>query len=119
PTKFILGDFAVVAATLPDADVVTLDRVVCCYPDAEALLAAAARRTRQLLAISYPRDRWYVRLVIFLENWARKIKGNPFRAFVHSPRGMVFVWESAGSTRDPPRGPLAWPADLYRREPSV
>jgi len=54
PTQFILGDFAVIAGTLPDADVVTLDRVVCCYPGAEALLRQAAGRARQLLAFSYP-----------------------------------------------------------------
>jgi ubiquinone/menaquinone biosynthesis C-methylase UbiE len=35
PTQFVLGDFALIASTLPDADVVTLDRVVCCYPDAD------------------------------------------------------------------------------------
>ncbi len=61
PTQFILGDFAVIAGTLSDADVVTLDRVVCCYPDAEALLRQAAGRARQLLAFTYPRDRWHVR----------------------------------------------------------
>ena len=54
PTQFVLGDFAVIAGTLPDADVVTLDRVVCCYPDPEALLGAAAK-TRQVLAFTYPR----------------------------------------------------------------
>jgi 2-polyprenyl-3-methyl-5-hydroxy-6-metoxy-1,4-benzoquinol methylase len=59
PTQFVLGDFAVIAGTLPDADVVTLDRVVCCYPDPEALLGAAAAKTRQVLAFTYPRDRWY------------------------------------------------------------
>ena len=60
-TKFLLGDFARIANTLPSADVITLDRVVCCYPDAETLLRGAAARTRQLLAFSYPRDRWYLR----------------------------------------------------------
>ena len=55
PTQFVLGDFAVIAGTLPDADVVTLDRVVCCYPDPEALLGAAAAKTRQVLAFTYPR----------------------------------------------------------------
>src|SRR5215470_5715992 len=48
--QFVLGDFSVIAATLADADVVTLGRVVCCYPDSEALLGAAAARTRQWLA---------------------------------------------------------------------
>ena len=36
PTRFLHGDFATIADTVTDADVVTLDRVVCCYPD-EAL----------------------------------------------------------------------------------
>ena len=52
PTLFLLGDFAALAGSLPDADVVTLDRVVCCYPDGNALLQAAAGRTRQLLAFT-------------------------------------------------------------------
>src|SRR5215469_7448808 len=47
PAKFVLGDFALIASTLPVADLVTLDRVVCCYPDFSALLAAAAGRTRE------------------------------------------------------------------------
>ena len=57
PAKFVLGDFARIAAVLPDADVVTLDRVVCCYPDSEALLRGAADRARRLLAFTYPSDR--------------------------------------------------------------
>jgi hypothetical protein len=52
--------------------VVTLDRVVCCYPDPEALLGAAAAKTRQVLAFTYPRDRWYVRTMFAFGNfWLR------------------------------------------------
>src|SRR5437899_1408491 len=46
PVQIVLGDFAVTAGSLPDADIVTLDRVVCCYPDVEALLRGAAGRSR-------------------------------------------------------------------------
>src|SRR5262249_26879695 len=38
--KFVSGDFLSVADALPHADVVTLDRVVCCYPWYEPLLEA-------------------------------------------------------------------------------
>src|SRR5688572_21687218 len=31
--KFVHGDFVPLAGQLPEADLVTLDRVVCCYPD--------------------------------------------------------------------------------------
>jgi len=70
-TQFLLGDFARIADTLPDADVITLDRVVCCYPDAEGLLRGAASRTLQLLAVSYPRDRWYMRTATAVQNFLR------------------------------------------------
>lgn len=115
PTQFILGDFAVIADTVADADVVTLDRVVCCYPGAEALLRQAAGRARQLLAFTYPRNRWYVRTLIVLENLWRRLTGNKFRAFVHMPDRMGAVLESAGLVRAARRETLVWTLDLYRR----
>ena len=119
PTQFILGDFAVIAGTLPDVEVVTLDRVVCCYPDAEALLRQAAGRARQMLAFTYPRDRWYVRSLIVLENFWLRLRGKEFRAFVHAPERMGAVLEAAGLVRHTRRETLAWTLDLYRRERDV
>jgi 2-polyprenyl-3-methyl-5-hydroxy-6-metoxy-1,4-benzoquinol methylase len=115
-TEFILGDFVVVANTLPNADVVTLDRVVCCYPDGEALLREAAGRARQLLAFTYPRDRWYVRMMIALENFWRRLTGNRFRAFVHPPQGMGAALEAAGLVCDRRCETLVWALELYRRD---
>ncbi len=119
PTQFILGDFAVIAGTLPDADVVTLDRVVCCYPDGESLLREAAARTRQLLAFTYPRDRWYVRMIIALENFWRRLTGSKFRAFVHPPQRMAGALEAAGLVRDARRKAFVWILELYRREGAI
>jgi magnesium-protoporphyrin O-methyltransferase len=109
----------VIADTLPDADVVTLDRVVCCYPDAEALLRQAAGRARQLLAFTYPRDRWYVRTLIVLENLWLRLTGKEFRAFVHTPDRMGAVLESAGLVRATRRKTLVWTLDLYHRGSTV
>jgi SAM-dependent methyltransferase len=115
PAQFFLGDFAATASSLPDADIVTLDRVVCCYPDVEALLRRAAARARRMVAFTYPRDRWYVRAAVALENsWYRLIQ-NPFRAFVHSPDRMSSVLESAGFIRTARHTTLQWALDLFRR----
>jgi len=113
--RFVLGDFVAIAPSLSDADVVTLDRVVCCYPDPEALLAAAATRGRRLIVFTYPRDRWYVRVFIAVENFWRRLKGNPFRAFVHSPHEMGAVLEAAGFARAARQGTPVWMVDLYQR----
>lgn len=116
PTQFVVGDFAAMAATLADADVVTLDRVVCCYPDAETLLRAAAQRARKLVAFTYPRDRWYVRAFIKFENFWQRLRRSEFRAFVHPPKRMHAVLERAGLVRAASQGTAVWMFDLYRRE---
>jgi 2-polyprenyl-3-methyl-5-hydroxy-6-metoxy-1,4-benzoquinol methylase len=116
PTQFVVGDFAAMAATLPDADIVTLDRVVCCYPDAERLLRGAVERARRLVAFTYPRNRWYVRAFIALVNSWQRLTGNPFRAFIHPPERMHALLERAGLVWAARRGTAVWMFDLYRRE---
>ena len=115
PTHFVLGDFTKMVDTLPDADVVALDRVVCCYPDADGLLQAAASRTRHLLTLTYPRDRRYVRGVIAVQNVVRRLKGNAFRVLVHSPEQMRATLKSAGFVRTAGRETLVWGMELHRR----
>src|SRR5712691_1096182 len=51
-----VGDFVEVAKELEPADDVVLHRVVCCYPDVEALVGAAAGRARRCLVLTYPPD---------------------------------------------------------------
>jgi Methyltransferase domain len=113
--QFILGDFAVTSGTLPDSDVVTLDRVVCCYPDAEALLHGAAARARRLVAFTYHPDRWYLRAMVALENFLYRLRGIAFRAFVHPPQRMGAALEAAGFVRTARHGTFLWALDLYHR----
>src|SRR5215470_5736277 len=42
------GDFVTLAPTIPSADVVTLDRVICCYDDMAALVGMALARAEKL-----------------------------------------------------------------------
>jgi magnesium-protoporphyrin O-methyltransferase len=115
PAQFILGDFAANASTLPDADVVTLDRVVCCYPDVDALLQAASMRARRIVAFTYHPDRWYLHAAVALENFSYRVRSNPFRAFVHSPERMASMLRAAGFIRTAGRETFPWALDLYRR----
>src|SRR5215469_4999424 len=114
--KFVVGDFVAVAPSLADADVVTLDRVVCCYPNAEDLLRSAAQRARQFVALTYPRNRWYVRAFVKLENAWQHLRGSSFRTFVHAPDRMQTLLEQAGLVRAVQRGTAFWMFDLYRRD---
>lgn len=89
-------------ATAPDeadeADVVVLHRVVCCYPDYERLLGAAAGHARRLLVFSHPPGNPVTRLAFGWDNLLRRLRRNDFRAFVHPPQNMVAVLEAQGLT---------------------
>ncbi len=81
----------------------------------EALLRGAAARARRMVAFTYPRDTWYVRAAVVLENSWYRLRQDPFRAFVHSPERMASVFEAAGFVRAVRHTTLQWALDLFRR----
>src|SRR6266478_1464401 len=91
-------------------------RVVCCYPDVDALIRGAAARARRMVAFTCPRDRWYVRASVALENSWYRLRQDEFRAFVHSPERMGSVLESAGFVRAARQATPQWAVDLYSRQ---
>jgi tRNA1(Val) A37 N6-methylase TrmN6 len=113
--RFVLGDFVDVAAGLPPASTVTLDRVVCCYPAFEQLLTAALAHTERCLALSYPRSTWYVRAAMAMENGQRRLTGNPFRTFVHPVTLIENLITRAGLRLSSRRKTWVWTADVYVR----
>ncbi len=113
--QFVVGDFTSVADTIARADVVTMHRVVCCYPDCASLLRAATVHAGRVLAFSYPRDRWYLRLWLAFENLRRRFSGSPFRTFVHSPTALDTTIGQAGFRRTRRFRTLVWAIDVYVR----
>jgi SAM-dependent methyltransferase len=112
---FLHADFPEVASSLPLAEVVTLDRVVCCYPDCARLLGAAADRAKWLVAFSYPRPRWIVRLIVAAFNFTNRLRGRAFRAYVHPPATMAAALERAGLHRRWAGGTWFWAVEAFER----
>jgi SAM-dependent methyltransferase len=113
--SFVQADFTDVASDLPPADIVTLDRVVCCYPDFQSLLTAAAGRSTRLLAMTYPRERWYMRAVIKFIDGMQALRRDPFRVFVHPVAQMDAVLNRAGMRRVSLKRLFVWEIALYER----
>ena len=109
------GDFVATASALPMVELAVLDRVVCCYPAYAPLLEQATAHSRRLLALSYPRDRWWVRLAMGIENAWRGIRGDDFRSFVHPPAAIAEVLQRGGFTRVSELSTFAWQMELYAR----
>lgn len=111
----IHGDFVEIADQAPEADVVALDRVVCCYPDFRPLIAASLQKCRRWYLISYPKDRWYTRLETTYKNWNRRRKGNAFRTYIHPADEMRRAIASAGFRPLGVRNTLIWRIEVHAR----
>jgi hypothetical protein len=110
-----IGDVVDIADDLDPVDVVTLDKVVCCYPDMDSLLSVSGSRARQLYGIIYPRDNWWVRILAALENGLRHLRGISFRNYIHANSAIDAALSRAGlSLRFQNRGPW-WVVALYER----
>ena len=107
-STFYQDDFAASARPYAPADVVVLDRVVCCYPDAATLLRRAARCSRETLVFSYPKPSWMVRLFRQLCAFGMQLFGCEYRFFLHDPAQLLQAATSAGHTPVVTRSSGVW-----------
>ena len=104
-----------VAPHVAPADVVTLDRVVCCYALMEPLLRLSAERCRRLYGLVYPRDRWLARAIVGVQNVFRRLWRNPFRSYVHPVVAMDALIRSLGFTVRHQVRTFAWEVSVYEK----
>lgn len=92
----LLADVATDGADVGPADIVVMHRVVCCYPDYEALVGAAAARARRLLVMTYPPRNAASRFVVAAQNGFFRLARREFRTFAHPPRAVLAAAEARG-----------------------
>jgi magnesium-protoporphyrin O-methyltransferase len=100
------------------ADVVVLHRVVCCYPDYERLLGAAADHARHLLVFSHPPRNLGSRALVSVENAMLRLTGRQDRSFAHPPEAMLEVLRGRGLTLVHARRGIVWQVEGLVREAS-
>jgi 2-polyprenyl-3-methyl-5-hydroxy-6-metoxy-1,4-benzoquinol methylase len=103
-----LHDIAVDPEGVEPADVVVLNRVVCCYPDYERLLGAAADHARRLLVFSHPPRNALSRLIVGVQNAGFRAMRREFRVFTHPPEAMIAVLEQRGLRHTFSHHQLVW-----------
>ena len=113
--QFVRGDFVDVATTLSDSDAVTLDRVICCYPDMERLVRLSADKARRLVGAVYPRKAWWMRLMAVSVNAFCRLRRSAFRTYIHPPASIDAVLRARGFERRSFRRTLAWEIAVYAR----
>ncbi len=107
------GDFIDLSQDLENADIVILDKVLCCYPDADTLLTHAAKHANQGLGLTYPRVHGLSRIGMGILNRLLAWAGSDFRTFLHDPAHIEqylaeLGWEKAYEART-----LLWLTQVY------
>lgn len=97
-----------VTAELPDADAVLLNRVVCCYPDYEALLAVSASHARRFLVFTFPRSGAIASAVVGAGNLLLRLGRREFRAYAHPRAALLTAAERHGLRLVHERRALVW-----------
>ena len=111
-----VGDVLADPSGVAPADAVILQRVVCCYPHAEALVRLAAQRTRRVLVLTFPVDRWWTRAAIGIANVWPRLRGWKFRAYVHATHVVVTAAADEGLALAERRVGLLWQMLVLARD---
>lgn len=110
------ADFTRVADAIAPADIVVLDRTICCYPDMPALLGAAARKARHVLGLVWPRETWWVRAAVRAFNMFERLTSScPLMVYVHPVAAVDAVADQHGLRCCASRDVGFWHVRVYAR----
>ena len=82
------ANFVDIAHQIPAADIITLDRVICCYHDMPSLVRLSVAKAKMLYGLVYPRDTWWMRAVASIGNLYFRMARNPFRGYIHPTKAV-------------------------------
>jgi SAM-dependent methyltransferase len=115
--SFAVGDAA--TKQLEGHDVVVLDKVFCCYPDYSGLIGNSLPAAGSVYAFSLPASNGIrgliSRAVIGIENAWRRLRGDPFRAFVHDMNRIDALVQAVGFRRVGPHRKGLWAIFVFLR----
>jgi 2-polyprenyl-3-methyl-5-hydroxy-6-metoxy-1,4-benzoquinol methylase len=111
------GDFVALAPQIEAADIVTLDRVICCYPDVQALVGLSSERAKRFYGVVFPRDNAAYRFVQHGMNLYFRLSRNPYRFFVHPTQIVDSILTAQGFRRAFRRTTWFWQVLVYERNP--
>ncbi|HEX5823831.1 MAG TPA: methyltransferase domain-containing protein [Candidatus Limnocylindrales bacterium] len=110
-----VGDFVTLAPSIAPADVVVLDRVICCYPDMDALVRQSVARARLRYGLVYPRDRWWIRALAATYNGAAGLARRRVRVHAHRTAEVDAIVRGAGFEPRFRRAGIFWQVVVYER----
>jgi hypothetical protein len=113
--RYLHGNFLDIAPEVGAADVVTLERVICCFPDMPGMVGRSAERAGKLYGLVYPRDTWWMRFAARVENLIARLRRPGFYFYVHRTAAVEGALRNAGLERRFKRNVGLWQVAVFAR----
>ena len=110
------GDFVDAASDIEEADVVTLDRVICCYHDVQKLVGLSSQKAKRVYAVVFPRENLLSKIGFGVFNMYFRLRRSPFRIFIHPTSVVEGLIEANGLRRQSHRKTRMWQVMVYSRQ---
>jgi len=109
------GNFVELADQIEPADIVTLDKVLCCFDDVDSLVKLSAAKAKQFYAVVYPRNKWWLGVFRVGAKILSAIKGTTFSFFPHSSEHVDQMIKDAGFNQTHYAQNFVWQLVIYNR----
>ena len=109
------GNFVDIAEKLSPADIVTLDKVICCYDDMPSLVSESVGLAKQYYGIVFPIENFLSQIQDFFYNLWMGITRNPYRSFLHPTLDIEAIIFEQGFKRVSYQRQALWQIILYRK----
>ncbi|MGI9552584.1 MAG: hypothetical protein ACR2MT_15385 [Aurantibacter sp.] len=114
-TDFILGDFTDVHPKVDQHDYITLDKVICCYPDFMEIIKASCQKAKSHVSLSYPVDGLISKALSRLGAFLIQFKTRSFRPYIHSVDEIRATFERQNYKRIAHTLAFPFHVETYRR----
>jgi SAM-dependent methyltransferase len=112
---FRTADLVADPAAREPADLVVLNKVVCCTPDGVELAGVAAGLARRTLVLSHPRASWAARVGLGAANLWLRLTRKRFRVFVHPRAALEAAIAAQGLALASEQDGVVWRVAAYER----
>jgi hypothetical protein len=113
--RYVHGNFLEIASEISPAGVVTLERVICCFPDMPGLVGSSSERAGKLYGLVYPRDAWWMRYGAMLGNLLLHLRRPVFHFYVHRAEAVDKLLRQKGLERRFSQSVGLWQVSVYSR----
>ena len=110
---YLFAGFTDVHSEVAAADVVTLDRVICCFDNVDDLVGRSVAKAKRLYGLVYPRESWWTALGFRSINLVQRLRRAHFRVYLHPSDRVDAMITRAGFKSVFHRNSFLWQVVLY------